>query len=423
MADTDGSTNPYDEAYKCYVDCQESGFYESVLDQMKAMPNALANLEYIGTKKRKPDIFRGEDWSKNIVFKDGPGKDASEYRVAVLGEIAEPRDGTLVRAHGNHFDGREGEPFKPVDDKAKVKDVLVLHAPTHCNLDLKNFFDNQTAFVQDLENTEIVTDKANGWTPNFRSSLRSSRTDMDAKDLMTILTQKKYAIPASAGGPRVVETQTPQRVQRVKRKFGDDDEDDDEEDSSSDTPPSTKSPSQDDTNTIKYPTDNEIKIGAFYDPRVLEDYGGEYFSHINAKLQQLDIRDANNKLIPPWKQYTALRPGSIVLALVTIHVYTFKDQGFDRNRDRKIVQLNAHTIRVLDESDFPVEKRRRPVPRTLVDGPSGSRGPSTPKKSAGGGFNDFVVTPRSSPNKAAPGSGTQGDEESPAGKKQRKTRK
>ncbi|KAJ7924796.1 hypothetical protein B0H13DRAFT_2315127 [Mycena leptocephala] len=142
----------------------------------------------------------------------------------------------------------------------------------------------------------------------------------------------------------------------------------------------------------------------------------------SSRTMVLDIRDANNKLIPPWKQYKALRPGYLVLVLVTIHMYTFKDQGFDRNRDRKIVQLNAHTIRVLDESAFPVEKRTQPVLRTLVDGPSGSGGPFTPKK-PGCGINDFVVTPKSSPNKARSGSGTQGEDEGPTGKKQRKSRK
>ncbi|KAJ7467324.1 hypothetical protein B0H11DRAFT_2306801 [Mycena galericulata] len=388
MSDGETIDDPTELENKCFFERRDSGFYDSVLDQMKAMPNALANLEYIGTKKRGPDIFKGEDWTKNIVFKDGPGQNASEYRAAIFGEIAEPCHGTLVRAQGNHYDGRDGEPFKPVDDKSKIKDVLVLRAPSYCSLELQNLYDNQTALIQDIENTENAIDTAKGW------------------------------VPASAGGPKV--NPPVGRVERVKRKFGNED-DDEEGDSSSESPASVERASKSSKGKVKYPADNEVKLGAFYDPHVLEDYGGEYFQHVNAKLQQLDIRDADNKLIPPWKQYAALRPGSLVLVLVTIHIYTFKDQGSDRDRDRKLVQLNAHTIRVLDESDFPVEVRTRPVPRTLLDGPS------TPKKSAGG-FNDFVVTPRSSPSKTASGSAAGSamqvdDAEGPAGKRRKGGRK
>ncbi|KAJ7748833.1 hypothetical protein DFH07DRAFT_962037 [Mycena maculata] len=371
MASPDNSANLSDEQIldlysTCYFQRAESGFYESVLAQMKGMPNALSNLEYIGTKKHRPDIFRGEDWSKNIVFKDGPGKDAHEFQVAIVGEIADPRYGTIIRAQGNHYDGRDGEPFKPVDDKCKIKDVLVLRAPSYCSLDLKNLYDNQTALIQDIENTELAMDNAKGW------------------------------IPATAGGPRVVQAQ-PQapQVQRIKRKSCENDSDADEESDSDSTTTTVIAPSEKDKDRVEYPGEDKIKVGAFYDPKVLEDYGGPYFEHINSKLVQLDIRGPNNKLIPPWKQYKALRPGSIVIALVTIHIYTFKDHGSDHDRDRKIVQLSAHTIRVLDQPDVPVVKRVRPVPRTMLDAPAPT--PSTPKKNTG--LSNFVFTPRSSPIK------------------------
>ncbi|KAJ7681096.1 hypothetical protein B0H17DRAFT_1206037 [Mycena rosella] len=278
----------------CFVErAEEGGLYESVMEQMMNLPNALCNIEFISTKKHPPDLFRAEYWEKNIIFKDGPGKDASEFRAAVIGEIAEPRYGTVVRAQGNNYDGRDGEPFKPVDDKSKVKDVLVLRAPTHCSLYMKNLFDNQSALIQDLENSEIANDEANGW------------------------------VPATAGAPKVVAT--PKQVQRVKRKRNEDGDDEAE----GANPAETVDPVAKDE-AVRLPDDEDIKLSAFYDPRVLEDYGGPYFEHINSKLLQLDIRDAENKLIPPSKQYAALHPGSLIIALVTIHIFTFKDPGSDR---------------------------------------------------------------------------------------------
>ncbi|KAJ6561262.1 hypothetical protein B0H10DRAFT_2200975 [Mycena sp. CBHHK59/15] len=358
---------------KCFIERAESGLYASALEQMKELPNALANIEYIGTKSHPPRH--------------------------------------LQRAHGNHYDGRDGEPFKPVDDKSKIKDVLVLRAPTHSDLEMHNLYENQTALLQDIESTEIATDEAHGFSPNYRSCLRSSRTDMDCKDLLTITTMKKYGIPAAAGGAKIIAT--PKWVQRVKRKFGVQDDEDGEP-----IEATTSAVEDNNDSKIKYPSDDEVKLGAFYDPRVLEDFGGDYFSLVNAKLVQLDIRDVDNKLIPPWKQYEALRPGSLIIALVSIHIFTFKDAGADRSRDRKMFQLNAHTIRVLDETDFAVQTRNRPVPRTMEDGPT-TAGPSTPGRSSTG-FNSFTVTPRSSPKKAVV---TDGGDELPENKKSHRSRK
>ncbi|KAJ6525414.1 hypothetical protein B0H19DRAFT_1084961 [Mycena capillaripes] len=413
----------------------EGGLYDSAFDQLREMPNALANLEYIGTKKRPQTIFRGMDWSKSIVFKESKAKDAPEFKVAIIGEICGPEYGTIVQAQGNHYDGRDGEPFKPVDDRSKCKDVLVLRDPTQCSMDQLNMFDNQTALLQDMENTETAMDATAGqasliylisstppphysvWqSPNFRSCLRSKKVDMDSKNLITVTTLKKYGltaskVPASAGGPRVaVAAATPQKVKRVKRKFGDDD-DSDEDDGPAVVHLLPSSVASD----VLYPTDDDIKLGTYYDPRVLEDYSGPYFQHTNAKLIQLDIRDANNRLIPPWKQYAAFREGSLVLVLGTIHVYTFTDPGFDRRRDRKVFQINAQTIKVIDESEYPVRKRSPPVPRTMTD--ESGAGPSSPQASASKGLKSFVVTPRSSPSKKS------GEDEDMEGDKEKKRKK
>jgi hypothetical protein len=92
---------------------------------------------------------------------------------------------------------------------------------------------------------------------------------------------------------------------------------------------------------------------------------------------QLDVRDVNNNLIPPWKFYDALKPGTLVLALVSLHCFAMTDDGGKERKERKvfppcsfrvfltitqIYQMNAHSIRVLSESDEPVEERTRPIP-------------------------------------------------------------
>ncbi|KAJ7606482.1 hypothetical protein DFH06DRAFT_1348021 [Mycena polygramma] len=105
-----------------YLQREESGLYDSVADQIADMEqDALANLDY-------PDHFvrHIEEWSSNHRYVDLHG---GELRVAVVGEILGPSMGTVLRAHGNYF-AREGDDFKPIDDKTKVKDCLALGIPT-----------------------------------------------------------------------------------------------------------------------------------------------------------------------------------------------------------------------------------------------------------------------------------------------------
>jgi hypothetical protein len=64
---------------------EEGGVYDSATTQMQAMENALANVEYIGTNKRSPNIFRSTDWAKNVVFRESALKDAPEFKVAIIG--------------------------------------------------------------------------------------------------------------------------------------------------------------------------------------------------------------------------------------------------------------------------------------------------------------------------------------------------
>jgi hypothetical protein len=69
------------------------------------------------------------------------------------------------------------------------------------------------------------------------------------------------------------------------------------------------------------PAEHEIHLSAYYNPRLLPDYGGDLFHHNTAKLVQHDVRDIDNHLIPPGKYYEKLRPGTMVLCNVTMHVY------------------------------------------------------------------------------------------------------
>jgi hypothetical protein len=70
----------------------------------------------------------------------------------------------------------------------------------------------------------------------------------------------------------------------------------------------------------------KVTAGAYYEPRVLPDYGGAFFNLINNKLRQQDVRDPDDALIAPWNMYGALRPGTLIMAEVTLHAFHITDK-------------------------------------------------------------------------------------------------
>lgn len=84
-----------------YAQRAESGLYDGIADQLAAMKDkALCNIDF-------PDDFTRhiEGWSKNYKFMD---KDGNEMRTAIVGEIAGPALGTVLRAHGTYY-SRSGD--------------------------------------------------------------------------------------------------------------------------------------------------------------------------------------------------------------------------------------------------------------------------------------------------------------------------
>ncbi|KAJ6476676.1 hypothetical protein C8R47DRAFT_1075544 [Mycena vitilis] len=319
-----------------YTQREESGLYDSVADQIADMEHdALANLDY-------PDQFvrHVEEWSSNHRYVDLHG---GELRVAVVGEIRGPSMGTVLRAHGNYF-AREGDDFKPIDDKTKVKDCLALGIPTLSSVKLYNTVLNQIIVAGQVTSANEDEDFRAGRNPIVKNWTKASK-DGEDHDIVMVYMLPKYGVPASAGAPTVKRT--------AKRRL---DEVDTDSGSSKKASSATAEPRREDT-----------RLGAHYEPTLLPDYGGPFFNHVRSKLVQLDVRDVNNDLIPPWKFYEALKPGTLVLALVSLHCFVMTDTSGKERKERKIYQMNAHSIRVLAESDEPVETRVRPIAPNAAD--------------------------------------------------------
>ncbi|KAJ7643206.1 hypothetical protein B0H17DRAFT_959854 [Mycena rosella] len=294
----------------------ETGLYDEIADQIAQMnTEALANIDY-------PDHFTRviEEWSHNHKYMD---KEGNELRVAIVGEVVGPAHGTILRAHGNYF-SRYGDDFKPIDDKSKIKDTLALCAPTCATTKMSNTFLNQLNTLGQVTDADTDKDIRKG---NVCHSI-FPREGVQNHDIIVTHMLPKYGVP-------------PKPKRMAKRKL-------DEVDEEAAAPVA-----------LVLPSGDNIKFGAHYEPTLLEDYGGLYFNHVKAKLVQLDVRDTQNDLIGPWKFYDALKPGTLVLVLASLHCFVMSDEK--SKRERKVYQINAHSVCVLAESDQPVEKRTRPI--------------------------------------------------------------
>ncbi|KAJ7677863.1 hypothetical protein DFH06DRAFT_1121427 [Mycena polygramma] len=380
---------PVEHHSSIYGDRNESGLYDAIADQIAAMgKDALANVDY-------PDDFtrRIEDWSKNHRYVDREG---NELRTAIVGEILGPAMGTLIRAHGNYF-ARDGDDFKPIDDKSKIKDTIALGIPTQSTTKLLNTFLNQVIALGQVTDANADEDMRKGNMPYIKNWTKPGKEGSTNHDVIMVSTLPKYGVPTAAGAPKIKRT--------AKRKL-----DEVEAEVADSTEPATEG---------KEPAGEDIKLGAHYEPSLLPDYGGAYFNHTKAKLVQQDVRDVNNNLIPPWKIYEALRPGTLVLVLVSLHCFLMNDENSKEPRQRKIYQVNAHSMRVLSESDEPVEERTRPIAPNSTERATAQ----LPARAVSGSFANFVVPPASAAPSSPASTGGSGNPDESAGDESGKRRK
>jgi len=136
---------------------------------------------------------------------------------------------------------------------------------------------------------------------------------------------------------------------------------------------------------------------------MLPDYGGDLFHHRRAMLRQLDIRDDENRLIPPNKWYDELRQGTLVLMAATMHGYVQRDSEQKPRKVKKYLkslvlhmltsrtsktwQLVAKSIKVIDKSDEAIEPRYQPIL------------PTTEKHKSSPSVTGFAVQKRMRPGK------------------------
>ncbi|KAF8068633.1 hypothetical protein FPV67DRAFT_1668709 [Lyophyllum atratum] len=301
------------EAYAVYEERVVNGVYDDVADGFTSMEHrALANASLDVDFRR--DI---QNWSGNYTYTDT--RDGDEFKACVFGEVQASAAGTILCAKGNHYGGKPGGKFEPLGDDSKAKDVIVIGRPTLAPEIVDALYHNQLGTLNEIREHEEAEEKAAKWAGGIKEWIRNRKgNNVDVKDLITLHIGPKYRNPNGGAG----------KGSRIKKRAV----------KTAPVPPAT-----DEEGAVSA----TITAGSYYEPTVLPDFGGPFFSIVHNKLVQQDIRDPDDQLIHPADIYSALRPGTLIMAEATLHAFLLRDNG---GAERRVYQINAQSIRVLDFS-------------------------------------------------------------------------
>ncbi|KAF8320642.1 hypothetical protein F5887DRAFT_1291293 [Amanita rubescens] len=305
-----------------------SGEYDRLANNLRGMQNrALVNIEY------KRDFDRDARNGFKIITNS---ETVVPFTTWIFGEIAPRAVGTLHQASGNHYIGRPPN-YIMIDDETRVRDAFMLKVPTLATQDLAHLFDYQLTVLNSIrmddEQIEIENNQENVDAVEW---LRPSNPDR-ASDLICVYMGPKYEVPASASTSATSRKRA--RASKQARIIV--------------TAPSPVLESSSEDVPVSVPTN--IKLGQFYNPKLLADYGGPLFRHNRAMLVQRNIIDTEGKLTAPWQEYDKLRTATVVLMRISLRTYTVQ-VGY---RSKKFYQIYADRIKILMPSFEPIEERSK----------------------------------------------------------------
>jgi hypothetical protein len=199
-----------------------------------------------------------------------------------------------------------------ITDKSRIKAVFAIGKPTDANVRMAIAFDNQLVTLDDVIQQDIEELKRKNKDVTIKEWTSHTGTDtarmpdcilLHSGQLYSVSLDVDCACKPNVNGdlgqvPKSVEqTSQGKRAKIVKRSLE----------------KTTVAPGESIERVVQkkgIATSGDmvaISTNDFYDPSILQDYGGEVFRHENASLRQLDFRDVDNKLIHLKDWYSVLR--------------------------------------------------------------------------------------------------------------------
>ncbi|KAK7017123.1 hypothetical protein VNI00_018664 [Paramarasmius palmivorus] len=274
-----------------------------------------------------------DSWSGSYTFLDSNRKDLVLY---AFGEILGSDYGTCVGALGNHFVGASSSP-NLLTDSCKPKHLFALGKPTGCTKKLGVEWYNQLATIETLVYMEKEIDANSGKEYQVKPPVKACEIGQ-SNDILVVVSGPIYQVPKQLHATAKYRTK--------KRHYQEIDE----------GTVAKEAPRYRDENEgtgplpdQALPKDDCVKLHARYDRRVFRDYGGPIFAQRTAQALQQDFRGVEGDLIPPWKYFDVLRPGTFILLALQPTVWVTKDRS-------GTYHLIVKSLRVLALSDAAAEE-------------------------------------------------------------------
>ncbi|KAF8130605.1 hypothetical protein EV363DRAFT_1166368 [Boletus edulis] len=282
---------------------------------------------------------------------------SENFKTILVGKVRPEACGTRFSAKGNHY---VGSLFNPsyIYDKTRVKSVFVLGKPCNASEHFGDLWDNQIATLseiieQDKQELDGKKIQLKEWTTH------AGADETGFPDYIVVVTEPMYTTVGAtrsadqnstpfkkkALGERAIATKasTSKGLDVTCR-------DDIEHALFNDIDVDDLGAAQGMSVSEEAKALSPVTTKDVYHPSILPDYGGDLFKHMSAKLRQFDFRDVDDYLIHPEEWYSELRQGTLVMVRATLQVFNWDN--------RRVYQLNMHTIRVLRRSKSEVEERK-----------------------------------------------------------------
>ncbi|KAK7451258.1 hypothetical protein VKT23_012598 [Stygiomarasmius scandens] len=286
-------------------------------------PRALSNMDY------QVHFKKVQSWGGNEKFLN---RKNMEFQAEFIGELT---DDANCHPAGNYSPGQK---FEPITDENRVKWSWQLKCPGFADKRVTSTFHNQVAALFNVIE-QPGSNRVKMWV--------SKSNPEGLPDIIHVTSEPIYSTKKQVTKDPVA---TLPKMKKIKESDVPDE---------ADTTGTTSSES-----TLEDEPRKDKQIGDLYDPSVLPGYGGEWFAHSKSvKVVQLDIRDPRGELIPPYDTWMWMTGGALVYVKATLHVFNMPN--------RKIYQINAASIQVLDSADglplYPVIKEKPAKTLTGMD--------------------------------------------------------
>ncbi|KAJ3536704.1 hypothetical protein NMY22_g5916 [Coprinellus aureogranulatus] len=294
-------------------------------DAKKAVKDAETGVEYIerllDTEKYKKTTFSygdkyvkyGRDFvslytaprpGQNVGRQDFVTNGGDPFNINVWGTTLSNAQGSMLKASGQWLIGRGGQ--NRIVDGTTIRHLILLGCPPNASEKLKKAFANQRLMFQHIVRKDLKDANYPRGSDKWNPFIPDEPVDENGDPYIRIYLNPTYKVPPTKDSQKEEDDEI--QFEDLEPEPGNDTlpgpVDEVMADSTSDSS-QTASESDEPTAASSTPT---VQLGAYYDPRLLPDFGGDIFDFKRSKLVQHDIVDTEGKLVAPWEIYDRLRP-------------------------------------------------------------------------------------------------------------------